>query len=288
MHRRHLLASLAGSALSLSGCLGSEAVGTPTTANDPTTSDDTPTSDDDTSPNEDDEESTSNITPTSESVTVHSLDVRRTIVHRGTHKDPYYEPDVQFVVADASIGERDHLLGFAVEKAFAVVADGEAVDTEVWSPLEPLHSEPAGIQIAFAVPAPLDADGVSLVWTGEVGGGDERRWSFDSTHLDALANPPAFEVRNFEVPDEVERGAVFDVEFTVENVGHADGTFLAELGATVISDTPEVTVDVPKDETVTATRTLSPYYPERADDFTVQLNWGSSSLEQTVDVTQST
>lgn len=280
MRRRRLLAALGASTLSLSGCVGSDALET-TTAEPSTKSTEPETR---TSTPEDERTTTDGSTPTGLTVTVHSLDVRRSVVVQGVHLDPYYRPDEQFVVADASVGSRDDRVSDAAADAFAVVADDERVDTATYYPVDPLSEDPEGTRFSFVVPAPLEADGASVVWNG-VDGSDETRWSLDDVLLDALANPPAFDVRRFEVPDEVNRGSSFETTLAVENTGSGDGTFLAELGATTVSDTSEVRVEVPEGETVTATRTMEPHYPEETDELTVRLNWGSTALTRTVAVT---
>ncbi|MFC4551684.1 MULTISPECIES: hypothetical protein [Halorussus] len=279
MRRRRLLAALGMTALpaTLAGCVGSDAL--ETTTDPPATRAERRTR----TASRDDRTGTDDRTPTAGDVTVHSLAVRPSVVVRGVHFDPHYRPGSQFVVADVSVGGRADLSGIAVGKAFAVTADGRRVDREVYYPVELQSGDPQGVRLGFAVPAPLDADGASVVWRGD-GNPSETEWPLGDELLDALANPPAFEVRRFEVPAEANRGATFEATLTIENVGRSDGTFLAELGATTVSDTPEIAVDVPSGETVTATRTVEPHYPEGVSELEIRLNWGASALTRTVSV----
>ena len=278
MRRRRLIAALGMTAFpALAGCVGSDALDT--TTDPPATRAErrTPTV------SRDDRTGSDDRTPTAGDVTVHSFAVRPSVVVRGVHADPYSRPGSQFVVADVSVGGRADLSGIAVGKAFAVTADGRRVDREVYYPVELQSVDPQGVRLGFVVPAPLDADGAAVVWRGD-GSPSKTEWPLGDELLDALANPPAFEVRRFEVPAEANRGATFEATLTVENVGRSDGTFLAELGATTISDTPEIAVDVPSGETVTATRTVEPHYPEGISKLEIRLNWGASAPTRTVSV----
>lgn len=280
MQRRRLLAAL-GAGVSLPGCLGSESPGTPT-------SDETTTA-----PSEDATTVTSGPTADPEllalgdsfetsngrSLTVHDVRVRRIVFTRGVHVDPFTRPGEQFVVADMEVSDRD------LHEGFSVAADGRTVDTGPNDALVSRFDDPTGELLGFRVPAPFDAERGAVVWSGDSGGTSETaRWSLVADHFDALANPPEFAVEAFDVPEEVERGSSFTATLTVANSGSGDGTFRAELGATTISDTPEIQVEVPTGETVSAERTVEPHYPEEAEELTVRLNWGMGTVERAVSV----
>ena len=125
------------------------------------------------------------------------------------------------------------------------------------------------------------ADRAALRWRRPDG---DVAWRLPSGVREAIAHPPAFEVRAFEVPGKVAAGSTFDVGLTVANVGERDGRFLAELGATAISDAPELRFEVPAGEAVRHVEAVEPYVPEDADELRLVLHWGAGRLERTVAV----
>lgn len=277
MRRRHLLAAL-GAGVSLAGCVGTDAPGTPTPDETTRTPVEDGTTTNTTTPA--DPESLAlgeSLEPADGGqVTVHDVRVRRIVFTQGVHTDPYSRPGEQFVVVDATASIPERL------ERLAVVADGRTVAAGANDALVAPFGDPAGELLGFRVPAPLEVEGAAVRWS--VPKGASARWPLDASHLHALANPPEFEVKAFEVPETVERGSAFTAALTVANAGSGDGTFRAELGATTISDTPEISVEVPAGETVTAERTVEPYYPEEADELTVRLNWGADDVERAVTV----
>lgn len=297
MQRRRLLASLSalGAGLSIAGCLGSESPGTPTpdeateaTATEQTTETTPPATETTTTSSETTIEPTTLAlgetfeTPEGGTVTVHDVRVQRTVYTQFPHVDPVTRPGEQFVVADATLSDNE------LFRAFSVAADGQVFDVGTTDALAAPFEEPEGELFGVPVPAPLDAERAAVVWSDEDDRGDENgasaRWSLSADHRRALANPPEFTVEEFAVPEEVEGGSSFTAALTVANSGSGDGTFRAELGATTISDTPEIQVEVPAGETVSAERTVEPHYPGDADELTVRLNWGIESVERTVAV----
>lgn len=284
MQRRRLLAVL-GTGVSLSGCLGSESPGTPT-ASDETTRGPT-TTDDVTDPTDQPPETTTDLqtrsvgqvydSPSGATVTVHDVNVRRTVFTRAVHVDPHRRSGEQFLVVDASVSDRDLL------RAFELVVDGEQIDTRRNGRLVEPFGNPTDELLGLSVPAPLTADRGAVTWSGPEGG--IARWPLGDGHLHALANPPEFEVRGFEIPETVERGTSFAAKLTIANVGAGDGSFFAELGATTISDVPEIRVEVPAGETVSVERTVDPHYRERDEELTVVLNWGADRLKRSANVT---
>lgn len=307
MRRRHLLSVLSASAVSLSGCVGSlgfdgSADDSATTPGDSATTapGDSATPGSSTTP---DDRSTTSDDPITLSVgetfetdrggtlTVEGVRIRKSIVSGGVHFDPVVLPDRQFVVAHLSVsspgagttGRTDYLRSRELDSRFRVTLDGTRYpgDDRVFH-VVPRSDDPEGVRLGFPVPAPATVERGSVVWTTGV---PEVRWSLTADHRDALARPPQFEVREFAVPDEVTRGSTFDATLTVANVGSGDGTFLAELGATTISDTPEIRIDVSAGETVTAKRAVEPYYPEESDEMTLVLNWDVGQSNRTVSIT---
>lgn len=278
MRRRHLLAAL-GATLPVAGCTGTDSSSTPTSEG--TTA--TPSVEETTTVTSSPTESPETLTlgepfeaPGGATATVHDVRVRRTVFTLGVHTDPHYRPGEQFVVADASASDRDLLNNFAVE------ADGVRRDTGSNDALVSPFGDPSGELLGFRVPAPLEIERGAVVWTSP--DGVAARWPLDPESLDALAHPPAFEVREFSVPEEVERGSAFAARLAVANVGSGDGEFRAELGATTISDTPELAVEVAAGETVTTGSTIDPFYPEDSDELPVVLNWGADRLKRTAKI----
>lgn len=283
MHRRHFLASLGGG-LPLAGCVGSESPATPT-AGETTTADATVT---EAASTDRPAETTAGSEPlalgeTAETadgrtVTVHAIRVQTIVFTRTVHTDPHVRPGKQFVVADVATSDRGLLGGLSLP------ADGQSVVTGPNDALVAPFGDPAGELLGFPVPAPLDVDRAAVVWNGEDGA--TARWPLGASHLDALGHPATFEVRAFDVPETVEDESTFAVTLSVENTGTGDGTFRAELGVTTLSDAPEIRVEVPVGETVTAERTVDPYYPEETEELTVRLNWDAGDLTRTTAITR--
>ncbi|NEU57568.1 hypothetical protein [Halorussus sp. MSC15.2] len=289
MRRRRLLSSLSalGASLPIAGCVGAESPGTPT-AGRTTETETTPPAPETTTASSDASADSETLalggtfeTPEGGTVTVHDVHVQRTAYTQFPHVSPIAYSSRQFVVVDATVSDHE------LFRQFSVAVDGRLLDGAA-SALTGPFSEPEGELFGVSVPAPLDAERAAVVWSAEKGTADEEyataRWPLSADHRRALANPPEFSVEGFEVPSEVERGSSFTAELTVANSGTGDETFSAELGATTISDTPEIRVEVPAGETVSTERTVEPHYPENYEELTVQLNWGIESIEQTVAV----
>lgn len=112
------------------------------------------------------------------------------------------------------------------------------------------------------------------------GASDPIRRPLPADVLAALADPPAFQVVDFVVSDPIELMFVV-VTTTVENVGGADGRFLAGLGPTDGPSPVVVAFDVRAGERVTQTRNLTFHQPPGGP-VTVRLDWGSGSAERRV------
>lgn len=211
-------------------------------------------------------------------MTVENAAVRNAVVERGgVHSDPAYA-DGQFVVADVTV-EGDGAPDLSAANVFVrtdTLRRSERRD--VVGERDGDHARNADrVRRRFAFPVPVSpapAEGV-VVWRSETG--PTVRWTLPAALLDAVARPPAFDLRGFEATDV--SGDEIEVTLTVANAGSGDGTFLAEVGDAALSDRPEVSVDVPAGETVTATRRVSAFGD--SDEPTVVLRWRDERLERT-------
>lgn len=298
-NRRRALALLGAGAASVAGCLGTQPS--------------------DVEPSDDSTESpTTETTPPSKrlsvgewyetsnglSVQVEDVRIQRSVVYRGpVHTDVASFEGAQFVVVSVAVQESStKAAGFGAAAAltpteqndgpktppsdeFRVEVDGERSDVEERrynvEPYDESRSPTAFAVPVLAEPAP---ESVRVVWTG---GDREVSWGLGGDAVAKLGRAPEFEVRAFEVPEKVEKESSFEVAVTVANTGERDGTFVAELGATTISDQGEIRVAVPEGKTVTRRETLSPYYTEGKNELTLQLDWGRSSMTRTTQVIES-
>lgn len=287
MHRRTLLTALAAGSFSLAGCLAASP-GTTRPDDSTTTTSTTAGSTTDVVTERPPPQSLGESFETHDgrSVTVHDAWVQRSVVRVGTHTDVAVIPDRQFVVADVSVvresettdGSRSRRL----DRQFQVSLDGTDYprDEHVrW--VADCDRDPAGYLLGFPVPVE-QFQHVAVAW--QDGDAPRLSWPLDADVRERIARAPAFEVRGFEVPDAVEREEAFEATLTVANVGDRDGDFLAELGSTDISDTPELSVEVPAGETVTHRERVDPYILEGSSELTLVLGWGSDRLERTVAV----
>lgn len=98
--------------------------------------------------------------------------------------------------------------------------------------------------IAYELPAPLAVDDPHLRWSA---GEKSFAWRLPSEVVSALRSPPAtFELREFSLPDAVERDEPIEAGLTVANVGDAPETFRGSLNQrepTDVSDPIELPVD---------------------------------------------
>lgn len=219
------------------------------------------------------------------SVTLSNARVRPIALRAGVHLDPVGVPGAQFVIADVAVdGDPNgtETAGVLPDPAdFAVTLDG-AVTVERRGFWAGQTGRPAERDGTFAAPVlSADADRAAIRWRAP---DPPVEWRLTAAHREAIANAPEFEVREFSVPASVERGAGFEASLTVANTGARDGRFLAELGATTISDTPELSFDVPVGAAVDHAEPLSPHYPTEAGELRIVLNWGLGRLERQVAV----
>jgi hypothetical protein len=143
--------------------------------------------------------------------------------------------------------------------------------------------------IAFEVPKPLDAEDAAITWPGG-------EYALDDRAVERLSQPPTdFEVKGFDAPETMELDETVTATLTVENVGDADGRFVAAVNRTGprIAYTPEATLslDVPAGETATWEYESGPgdRYADPADGaegqtMIVRLQWRDGSLSREIEV----
>lgn len=220
------------------------------------------------------------------SVTLSNARVLKIALRAGTHLDPVAFSGGQYVVVEVAAGgdaNGPDTAGVLPDPAgFDVTLDGAdaAPDgTGVWNGYPGTATDDVG---TAAVPvATAESVQAAVRWQAPE---ESVEWRLDADHREAIAHEPAFEVREFAVPEAVEHGASFDASLTVANVGERDDRFLAELGATTISDTPEFEFVVPTGESVDRVEPVDPHYPTDAEELRVVLNWGVDRLVRTVAV----
>lgn len=220
------------------------------------------------------------------SLTLADADVHRIALRRGTHVDPVGFPDGQYLryrVAADGDANGPATGGVLPDPArLEVTLDGRDATPDrrgFWS--EPVAG-PDSTEGSMVTPVrTASAERATIRWRRPAGAVE---WRLPAAVRRAIAHAPDFEVRGFQVPGSVAPGSTFGVTLTVANVGDRDGRFLAELGATTISDTPELRVGVPAGETVEHVERLDPYVPGDADELILVLNWGLDRLERRVPV----
>lgn len=292
MQRRTFLAIVGGGLAGLTGCLGAVPTGTPESTPSPSpeptaTVEPWPTPTATPRPNPTTLELGEPYEPSASwSVTLSNARVQPIALRGGTHLDPVGVPGGQYVVADVAVEGDPNGTGSegALPDPAGLVAtlDGAFTTLEHRGFWADQAGYPIGDEGTVAIPVrTTDADRAAIRWRDA----DEPvEWLLEAAHQAAIANAPAFRVREFVVPDAVEPGASFDASLTVANTGSRDGQFLAELGATTISDTPELSFDVPAGQTVDHVETVDPHVPEGAEDLRIVLDWGLGRLERTVAV----
>ncbi|WP_439025661.1 hypothetical protein [Haloarchaeobius sp. DT45] len=272
MDRRRLLVSTASSlSAAAAGCLGSGEPGT-STSREPT----------DPAPATDGEPPTTSAAPgPGYSLSVEDIGVfrRTTTIQHSNHVDVAADPETQYVVATVVVlppetGEPAEDPPNPTDRRFVATLDGETYDDAFATEFGSQYAT----TIAVPVPTGLDpAEG-----TLQVGHrGEDGFWhQFTAEQLDRIAHVPRFTLDAFTV----EAGnATVQATLEVSNSGDRDGRFLAELGTNDISDTPEVSFEVPAGETVTKRESVA-IYAEDAAEVTVVCNWGDTYHRRTVEV----
>ncbi|MCT9095941.1 hypothetical protein [Haloarchaeobius sp. HME9146] len=276
MNRRRFLAT-AGAAIpvALAGCVGSDGLGTDSgrepaeTGTDPSPTDSTALDSTATDPASGD-----GYDLVVENVAVYR---RTTTAANGVHVDVAADPERQYVVADVGVlppedGETAADPPAPTDLEFTVTLDGESYGNA--------FATEFGSQYAttIAVPVPTGIEpGTGELAVGPAGDGGIRH-EFTAAQLARIARVPQFTLESFTV-----EGGNASARATLEvtNEGDRDGRFMAELGTDYISDTPEVTFEVPAGETVTTEESVSVYAEDTAE-VTVVLGWGSTYHRRTV------
>lgn len=279
MRRRCLIGALAAGLGAFGGCLDRAGRASDATATDETTTDGT--TDDGAYPG----------------LTVDSLGVTPEYVASNSPDSigTYGDRGEQYVIAAVSAeGSPPPPLS-----EFALTAGGEtfAPDDDVGGMGERLwdYDRPYGRDgvtagwVAFEVPKPLDADRAAMTWTGG-------EYALDTAAVERLSRPPTdFEVREFDAPDSMALDEMVTATLTVENVGDANGTFVAAVNRTGprIAYTPEATLSlaVPAGETATWEYESGPgdRYADPADaadgqTMIVRVRWRDGSLSREIEV----
>lgn len=203
--------------------------------------------------------------------------VQQSVVHRVSHYGVAALPDRQFVLAHVSAEVGYDGFALAVDgdrRPASYRAGGVTFDA---ARVEGRETEP--LLLGWAVPKPLDASAVAVVYERE---GATVRWTVPERVASALSDPPAFAVRAFAAPASVAPDESFELSVTVENTGGSDGTFRAELGRADYSNQSEFRLDVPAGERATHAENEALAADEGS--VTYLLDWGLGSRERTVTV----
>jgi len=203
------------------------------------------------------------------SVTLHTVRIQRYVVQHGTaHPRHRWQPDAQFATAAVTVSGTDDPgptdLDLAVE---ADVVEGRSDRLILASDESTAGTERLGFPVPFSPPPTTGA----FVWRRS--DGPTVRWEFSPEHLDVLARPPEFEVREVTAPERVAADTEFPVTLAIANVGERDGTFRGGLGLTAMSAPPLIAVDVPAGTTRETTRSVRAHFGDSAT-LTVRLTWG--------------
>ncbi|MFB6080988.1 MAG: hypothetical protein ABEJ81_08325 [Haloferacaceae archaeon] len=277
--RRRLLA-LAGPTLTVGGCLGSSA-GDDATTDEQTTAgttiDETPRRTT-TPPDGPVRRAPGERYETADgwSLTVDPVGVQQGVLRFGVHIDPVWESGSQFLVADVAV-DGD---GAPDPTDLNIFVRTDTLDR---SDRQYVHGETNadGRRQRFGYPVPTDPSPsrAAVVWSPD--DGPAVRWSLGSDLVEALGAAPDFAVESFSVPETAVPDDEFEATLSVGNDGDRDGTFLAEVGNALISDQPEVTLDVPVGETVTGHPPVEAHFGD-GDELPVVLRWSDGTERRTV------
>ncbi|MFB6197100.1 MAG: hypothetical protein ABEI52_02360, partial [Halobacteriaceae archaeon] len=166
------------------------------------------------------------------------------------HTEVYASEGEQYVIADISAKEID-ANSSSVRNAVKLDLGGTTY--------EPLnkhlsqHTTTSGrVAIPYAVPRDISASTGHVVLETDQNERDAR-WQLDGKTTSILAKPPRFTVNRFAVPDQAKGNDSIDVLLTIENAGKSDGSFIAEIGSTELSDQAEFNFSVSSGEETTKT-----------------------------------
>lgn len=211
------------------------------------------------------------------SVTVSNPRVHRSFVaYERPHTDVLATEDHQFLVFDLLVEGRDSL---PAGSRVGVLLAGRGYFEASRAP--PSTSDSRHSTRGILVPVGRFESG-SVLWDRADVSGPPVRWALPDGVLAAVATPPRFEVRAFDVPDAARDGSTVRVSVTVANTGARDGVFRAELGTAAVSDQPEVSVPVEAGETAEYTELQDVDFGGR-DALGLVLRWGTGRLTRTVE-----
>lgn len=215
-------------------------------------------------------------------VTVQSIRTQQMFIglKAGVHPEVYGRPDTQYVIVDVLTDEIADPTQ-TVRNAFHLSLDSTQYNV-VEEYLIQNQQTKNSVSIAFPIPTPVSANTGKLVWTGESSTPDTA-WTVPQEVLDVLTSPPEFTVTAFKVPATTTQGSSIEPAITVQNSGGNDGTFIAELGSTILSDQSEIRVNVPKGERVTHVESISLYGGAGSDE-TIVLDWGTETMERSIHI----
>lgn len=134
-------------------------------------------------------------------------------------------------------------------------------------------------RFGFPVSADPGPSRAGVVWRPD--DGPAVRWRLPDDLVGALGGGPAFAVESFDAPRTAVPDDEFETTLAVRNEGERNGRFLAEVGNALVSDQPEVTVDVSDGETVTRHPTVRAHFGD-GDELAVVLRWEGGTERRTV------
>lgn len=211
-----------------------------------------------------------------------TIDVQASILVMGVHTDVRAHNGTSFLRLPVTLEDADGS-PITAPDPYEKIRESSSVRLDAGAHAQVVYdrtNEGPGVVLALAVPVGEYDDGEFRVG---LGGGDAVHVPIPADALSAIADPAAFEVTSFEVEEPVE-GETLEATVTVENVGGTAGRFLAELGPTSVSDSPEVTFDVGAHEEVREDVSVAFTVPSDSDEATIRLEWGVDELERTVAV----
>jgi len=215
-------------------------------------------------------------------IDVGSMDVQASILTMGVHTDVRAYRAASFLRVPVVLGD---LSGEPVTDADANarIRDGASTSIDggasITAHLDHAHDGP-GVVLAMAVPTGEYASGEVRL---DLGAGNSIHVPIIRSALAAFADPPAFAVHGLAIDEPIE-GDSLHATVTIENVGGTAGRFLAELGPTSVSDSPEFHFDVPSHEEVRHDVSVPFTAPGGSGDATIRLDWGVDQLERSVEV----
>jgi len=210
---------------------------------------------------DEDTDTTTEAVPAPETVTVHRSVRTMGVAHLDVRGGLYVVAG--FATEDAADGARS---------AATLVLDGESRDP-VDRLVRPLDGGPG---VAFEVPAEgVDAE-AGRVRT------DTDATALTDESLARLAEPPAFDLVSFSVPDAEASRETATAALAVANTGGSDGRFLAELGTDRLSDRGETGVEVPAEDRTSREESVDLHGRAESGSETVVLEWPDGTAERPV------